>query len=260
MKNKTILCTGASSGIGYATVETLVAEGAKVCATGRDEVKLKQLQEKTGCTIIVADLTEQGACEKVVQEAAEKLGGSITTLVNCAGVLQGGAFGSDQCNLENFQFNYKINTQSVFEMMVHTIPYLKKVGVDANPSIVNVSSVNGLMSFGGCASYCASKAAVDQMTRCAAVDLAEYGIRCNAVNPGVVETNLQKTGGMNESTYQSFLERSSSMTHPLGKALGRIAQASEVADLIAFLVGDKARFITGDNIAIDGARQRLGAR
>lgn len=102
----------------------------------------------------------------------------LTTLVNCAGVLKGGAMGA--IDLDNFLFNFNTNTKAVFELMEHSIPHLKLAGHPANPAIVNVSSVNGKQSFGGCASYCTSKAAVDMLTRCAAVDLAEV-----SVSPGV---------------------------------------------------------------------------
>jgi len=207
---------------------------------------------------IEADLTRPGECERVVAFAVEKLGG-VTTLVNAAGVLAGGAFGSDNCTMANFDTNFNTNTRALFEMMITTIPALKKAGAAANASIVNVSSVTGVMSFGGVANYCASKAAVDMYTACAAVDLAPFGIRCNAVNPGVVVTNLHKNGGMNAENYEKFLKHSLT-THPIAGALGRMAEAGEVADLIAFLASDRARFITGDSIKIDGGRGCVGAR
>lgn len=109
-------------------------------------------------------------------------------------------------------------------------------------------------------SYCMSKAALDQLTRCASVDLAQFGIRVNSVNPGVIETNLQKAGGMSDPKYKAFLERSITTTHPLAGSLGRVGQPEEVGELIAFLISDKAKFITGECIAIDGGRQNLGAR
>ena len=97
---------------------------------------------------------------------------------------------------------------------------------------------------------------MDQLTRCAAVDLAPSGIRVNAVNPGVVVTELQKRGGLSDEAYSSFLERSRTITHPLG----RVGQPGEVADLICFLLSQRSAFITGGCIAIDGGRQCLGAR
>jgi NAD(P)-dependent dehydrogenase (short-subunit alcohol dehydrogenase family) len=104
------------------------------------------------------------------------------------------------------------------------------------------------------------KAAVDQLTRCASVDLAPDGIRVNAVNPGIIETNLQKSGGLNNEQYAAFLKRSIETANPLAASLGRVGQPEEVGELIAFLVSDKACFITGECIAVDGGRQNLGVR
>jgi NAD(P)-dependent dehydrogenase (short-subunit alcohol dehydrogenase family) len=129
------------------------------------------------------------------------------------------------------------------------------------------------------------------VTKCAAVDLAPDGIRVNAVNPGVVRTplqvidsttfpstciftmidygfeqfspaftNFQKRGGMSDEAYEKFLAHSVQNTHPLAQSLGRVAEPEEVGDLIAFLVSDHAKFITGDNIKIDGGRGCLGRR
>ncbi len=148
-----------------------------------------KLKEQGGIVhYIVADLTKVGECKRCVDEAATVLGG-LTTVVNAAGVLKAGAMGD--VDLENYHFNMICNTQAPFEVMVHAVPYLK-LQKGLSPSIINVSSVNGKQAFAGCVTYCMSKAAIDQLTRCASVDLAKYGIRVNAVNPGVIETNLQK--------------------------------------------------------------------
>lgn len=259
LRGKLALITGASSGIGEATVRLFIKEGAAVCATGRNEAKLKALSDETGCSYVVGDLIGEGEAARIVKKSVAQFGpGSLTTLVNCAGVLHPGAFGTDKCNLANFKANFGANTQAVFEMMEHCIPHLKKVGLGA--SIVNVSSVNGLQSFGGVPAYCASKAAVDMFTRCAAVDLAGDGVRVNSVNPGLVLTELQKRGGLDDTQYAALVQRSIEHTHPLAKARGKCADASEVSDLIAFLASDKANFITGQCVAIDGGRQCLGAR
>lgn len=256
-----ILVTGASSGIGRATCRILSQSyNASVIGTGRNQRALATLMEEGSVQdFIVADITQAGECERVVKEAVVLLGGSLTTVVNAAGGLRGGAVGDDACNLDNFKYNMDLNCKAPFEIMTAAIPYLKEYQ-NNNASIVTVSSVNGKQSFAGCASYCMAKAAVDQMCRCASVDLAKYGIRVNNVNPGVIKTNLHRAAGMNEATYEEFLERSIQQTHPLSASLGRVGNPEEVAELIAFLVGDKARFITGECIAIDGARQNLGAR
>ena len=184
---------------------------------------------------------------------------TLTSIINAAGVLQGGAMGTEQVNISNYNYNMICNTQAPFEIMYYAIPYLKKQK-DIYPSIINVSSVNGKQSFAGCVTYCMSKAAIDQLTRCASVDLAKFGIRVNAVNPGVIETNLQLRGGLSAEQYATFLTRSIDTTHPIAAKLGRVGQPNEVGELIAFLVSDKAQFLTGECIAIDGGRQNLGAR
>mmetsp|Transcript_53020 Transcript_53020/g.79209 ORF Transcript_53020/g.79209 Transcript_53020/m.79209 type:complete len:278 (+) Transcript_53020:276-1109(+) len=259
------IVTGASSGIGKATCQILSSQGAKVVGIARTESSLVSLKDQgVIADFVVADISKQGECERVIKESVDLLGGELTTLINNAGVLRGGPMGA--VDLENYEANMRTNTQAPFELMVHAIPHLKRQqqkqeGVAAvAPSITNVSSVNGKQAFAGCVTYCMSKAALDQLTRCASVDLAPFGIRVNAVNPGVIETNLQKAGGVSDEKYAKFLERSINVTHPIAASLGRIGTPEEVGELIAFLASDKARFLTGECIAIDGGRQNLGAR
>src|SRR6266705_1505 len=133
-----------------------------------------------------------------------------------------------------------VNLRAVFHLMQLATPHLIKT----KGNVVNISSVTGLRSFPGVLAYCVSKAAVDQLTRCAAMELAPKGIRVNAVNPGVTITNLHRRSGMEEERYSAFLEHSKT-THPLGRALNRVGTPEEVADLIVFLASDKAAWITG---------------
>lgn len=253
-----VLITGASSGIGRSTAIIMSKHGAMVYGTGRNEEALRSLvDDHILAGYVIADLTLDNECKRVVEHANEALGG-LTTVVNSAGVLQGG--GMETATLENFKYNFTGNVQAVFEIMQHSIPFLKQSSGIFPSSIINISSVNGKQAFRGCATYCASKAAVDQLTRCASLDLAPFNIRVNAVNPGVVETPLQRRGGMSDENYQAFLDRSIHVTHPLAAALGRVAQPEEVGELISFLASRNAAFITGECIAIDGGRQNLGAR
>ena len=202
LSGRLAIVTGATSGIGMATAKHFVKEGAKVVGVGRNKAALAALQKETGCGVAEADITAPGACERAVAEAVSHLGG-LTTLINCAGVLMPGAIGTT-ASLKDFEHNFSGNTRSVFEMMEHSIPHLKERSADGSCSIVNISSVNGLQSFGGVATYCAAKAAVDMLTKCAALDLAPFGIRANAVNPGLVLTELQKRGGLNAAQYAAL--------------------------------------------------------
>ena len=118
-----------------------------------------------------------------------------------------------------------------------------------------MSSVTGLRSFPGVLAYCVSKAGLDQLTRCAALELGAKGVRVNAVNPGVVITEIHKRGGMTEEQYAAFLEHSK-QTHPIG----RVGDATEVAELICFLASDRASWITGATYSIDGGRAQTCAR
>jgi NAD(P)-dependent dehydrogenase (short-subunit alcohol dehydrogenase family) len=144
-----------------------------------------------------------------------------------------------------------INLRSVFNLMQKCVPYLTV----SKGNIVNVSSVAGTRAFPNVLAYCVSKAATDQLTRCSALELAAKGVRVNAVNPGVVITNIHKRGGMDEAAYKNFLERSKE-THPLG----RVGSPVEVAELIYYLASEKASWITGATYEIDGGRAQTCAR
>jgi len=171
------------------------------------------------------------------------------TVVNAAGIIGSGTV--ETTTDEQWDVMIDINVRAPFRLMRAAVPAL----VAAKGSVVNVSSVTGLRSFPGVLAYCVSKAGVDQLTRCAALELAPKGVRVNAVNPGVVVSNLHRRGGMNEESYAAFLEHSKG-THPLG----RPGEAPEIADLIFFLASPQAGWITGETISIDGGRHLTCAR
>jgi NAD(P)-dependent dehydrogenase (short-subunit alcohol dehydrogenase family) len=175
--------------------------------------------------------------------------GRLDVLVNAAGHISSGTI--EDTSLTAWDVMMNINLRAVFCLMQSAVPAL----IETRGNIVNVSSVTGLRSFPGVLAYCVSKAAVDQLTRCAALELAAKGVRVNAVNPGVVVTEIHKRGGMNTDQYQAFLEHSK-LTHPLG----RVGDAQEVAELIYFLASDNAGWITGATYSIDGGRAQTCAR
>ncbi|MDW8257530.1 MAG: glucose 1-dehydrogenase [Acidobacteriota bacterium] len=250
MNGKRALITGASSGIGRATAERFLEAGATVTLVGRREVALAEVAARfpDRAYVLVADLTDERQCETCIARAVEWMGG-LDVLVNAAGILKSGSL--ETTSLELWDEMMRINVRSIFYLMKLAVPHLEKT----RGAIVNVSSVTGLRSFPGVLAYCVSKAALDHLTRCAALELAPKGIRVNAVNPGVVQTNLHRAGGMSEEEYAAFLERSKT-THPLG----RVGEPHEVADLILFLASDRASWITGATVSIDGGRALTCAR
>ncbi|HEX8091815.1 MAG TPA: glucose 1-dehydrogenase [Blastocatellia bacterium] len=253
MAGKRVIVTGASSGIGRATSELLLKAGAMVALAGRREDALADVtQAASGARgkafTVTADLSDERQSEFCVIEACEKMGG-LDVLINAAGILKSGRI--EDTSLELWDEMMNINLRSVFHLMKLAVPHLERT----RGNIVNVSSVTGPRSFPGVLAYCVSKAGVDHLTRCAALELAPKGVRVNAVNPGVVETGLHRSGGMGEEAYAAFLEHSKS-THPLG----RVGGAEEVADLIYFLASDRASWITGATVSIDGGRALTCAR
>ena len=250
---QTVVETGASSGIGRAAAMRFARDGAAVLAVGRKAAALTEVAheiERAGgrCVPFEADVTRPDAAAAVVGKAVEAFGG-LTTLVNAAGIIAMGTI--ENTTDEAWDEMLDINLRAPFRLMRAAVPHL----VASRGSVVNVSSVTGLRAFPGVLAYCVSKAGVDQLTRCAALELAPQGVRINAVNPGVVISNLHRRSGMNEENYAAFLDRSK-QTHPLGRA----GEPGEIADLIAFLASDRAGWITGETISIDGGRHLTCAR
>jgi NAD(P)-dependent dehydrogenase (short-subunit alcohol dehydrogenase family) len=247
---KVALVTGATSGIGQACAVAFAQAGAKVVCVGRKAEALKEIEKTIGAEVLTieADLAETEAAERVVARALEVFGG-IDVLVNAAGHISNGTI--ENTSLEAWDDMMNVNVRAPFQLMQKALPSL----IERRGNIVNVSSVTGLRAFPGVLAYCVSKAALDQLTRCASLELAAKGVRVNAVNPGVVVTQIHKRGGMTDEAYAAFLEHSKT-THPLG----RTGRPEEIADLVLFLASDKASWITGATYSIDGGRSQTCAR
>lgn len=252
-RDKAVIVTGATSGIGLATAQAFGREGASVLLVGRNESALGQTSAAVRsaggqATVCAQDVTAADAPARIVGDAVAAYG-RLDVLVNAAGVIATGNL--EATTDEMWDAMMAVNARAPFRLMRAAAPHLKTT----KGSVVNVSSVNGLRSFPGVLAYCVSKSAIDQLTRCAAIEMASLGVRVNAVNPGVTVTNLHRRSGMAEPQYSAFLERSKE-THPLG----RPGQPAEIAELILFLASDRAGWMTGETIPIDGGRHLTCAR
>jgi NAD(P)-dependent dehydrogenase (short-subunit alcohol dehydrogenase family) len=244
---KVVIVTGASSGIGQAAAEAFGREQALLVLVGRDQAALDQVASSVAAgggqaASCAVDITAADAPERIVGTALDRFGG-IDVLVNAAGVIATGTV--ETTSDETWDSMMSVNLRAPFRLMRAAIPHLKA----RQGAVINVSSVNGLRSFAGVLAYCSSKAGMDHLTRCAALEMAPHGVRVNAVNPGVTVTNLHRRSGMDPGQYAAFLARSKE-THPLG----RPGEPEEIASLILYLASDRAAWMTGETIPIDGGR------
>ena len=250
---KVIFVTGATSGIGRAVALRFAENQAHVVALGRNSKVLREIEETIGKAggkpmTIAADVTNESEMETAISRAIEHFG-RLDVVVNAAGHISNGTI--ENTSLAAWDAMMSVNLRAVFHLMQLATPHLIKT----KGNVVNISSVTGLRSFPGVLAYCVSKAGVDQLTRCAALELAPKGVRVNTVNPGVVVTEIHKRGGMDEEAYERFLEHSKT-THPLG----RVGEPYEIADLVLYLASEKAAWITGATYSIDGGRALTCAR
>lgn len=253
-----ILVTGATSGIGEATVELLLEkyDDVVVLGVGRSQEKLDALRASHGERFapIQADLSEAGSGAAVAQAANAVTQGVLHGLVNGAGIISSGSI--EDTSDEHLNHMLQVNLIAPFALTRELLPALRAAqSQDDLARVVNISSVSGLRPYANLSSYCISKAALDQMTRCMAIELAPEKICVNAINPGVVVSALHRRGGMSEEQYAEFLERGAK-THPIG----RVGNVEEIARLIDYLLSRDVAWMTGETISIDGGRHLTSAR
>ncbi|MEO0637174.1 MAG: SDR family oxidoreductase [Pseudomonadota bacterium] len=229
-----ILVTGASGGIGGATIRHLVAAGAEVIASGRNQRQLDTLAGETGCRVLPFDVTSEDS----VRDALDGL--DLYGLVNCAGF--GGEIATPMdTDIDIFDKVISINARGALLVTKYASRSMIRLGKGG--TIVNVSSQASLVALKGHISYGSSKAALDNITRVSALELGPHNIRVNSVHPTVVMTPMSAWYWGRPEIEKPFLE-----TMPLG----RWATEEEIAGPIAFLLSDMASMISGAALPIDG--------
>ncbi|MGJ3561794.1 SDR family NAD(P)-dependent oxidoreductase [Streptomyces sp. INA 01156] len=242
--SKTVLVTGAGSGLGRAIALAFAAEGASVVAAGRTAASLDEtvgLIEATGgtATAVTADVTDSGQLQNLVRESVTRFGG-LDIAVNNAGILRG-TVPVGEVSEEDWEAVLRTNVTGVWLAMKHEIAHMRENGGGA---IVNISSNLGAhLRIPNVAAYITSKAAVSALTRAAALDHIHQGIRINAVSPGPAATSMSLLPGETEA---SRTERMKTAT-----PLGRVAEAEEVAAAVLYLASPAAGAVVGTDLVID---------
>jgi NAD(P)-dependent dehydrogenase (short-subunit alcohol dehydrogenase family) len=253
------LVTGGSSGIGRAVAELLAVQGASVAVCSVDAAGARAVADAMtarGLTAesVPADVRDPRSVAAAVQAAVDTFG-SLDTLVACAGIQAYGTVA--ETDEQTWDEVFAVNVKGVFLAARAALPHLRR---SARGAIVIVSSVQALATQAGVAAYAASKGALNALARSMAIDEAAHGVRVNAVCPGSVDTPMLRRSAalFSDGSTEGMLRTMDGWgrSHPLG----RVAQASEVAEVVGFLASPRASFVTGEDVRVDGGTAGRAAR
>jgi len=243
LKGKTAIITGAGSGIGQACALAFAKEGARVVLAGRRLSLLKQTaaQIQRDALVCEGDVGKIADVRKIVSQAVQRFGG-VDVLVNSAAVLHAGT--ADTLSDEEWDETFNINVRGLWLMTREVLPLMRKAG---GGSIVNLSSVLGIVGGRSRAAYSASKGAVTALTKSMAMDLAPEQIRVNCICPGIVETELVADFIRNAPDPELAKKRRTEL-HPLGS----FGQPSDIANMAVYLASEESVWVTGAAMPVDG--------
>lgn len=241
LSGKIAVVTGGGKGIGKRITMALAGAGATVIVVQRTALDA-ELSQLSNVNLICVDVEQPDSAHHVANTLMEKYG-TLDILINNAGIMFEKTL--EEMNIAAWQRMMTINTTFPLFLTKHCLPLMKQ----RRASVINIGSVEGISANPGHIAYCTSKAAIHGMTRAMAVDLGSYGIRCNAIAPGWIDTDLNQNIGKDSSEQGIFNKRLREL-HPLG----RTGKPDDVANLVKFLASDESAFITGQIIIIDGGR------
>jgi len=238
LDDKVAVITGAAGGMGRTHSRRFIDEGAKVVLADLEGTGGKEFAEELGdnALFVATDVTNEDAWENLVEKTEDTFG-PIDILINNAGIVE--AQSIQDTSYEDYQKTIKINQDGIFLAMKHIYPSMKKT---ENGSIVNISSVNGIIGAAGNSAYVASKFSVRGLTKAAAADFADDNIRVNSVHPGTISTPMTE-----QDDLQDIVDAAVEDT-----PMNRLAEPEEVTELVLFLASDASTFSTGSEFTIDG--------
>ena len=242
--SKVALVTGAASGIGRAAAFAFAREGYALVISDRDEAPGQEVRARleadgADALFVRCDVSSEEEVRTLIARTLDRFG-RLDAAYNNAGI-EGIVAPADECTTENFDRVIAVNLRGVWLCMREEIRQMRAQGGGA---VVNCASVAGLVGFAGIPAYCASKHAVIGLTRTAALELGPHNIRVNAVCPGAIETPMLERvmGGTDEGRRQMVAM----------EPIGRIGRPEEIADAVVWMCSDRASFVTGQAIAVDG--------
>lgn len=236
------LITGGAQGIGYACAEALAAEGARIILADIQD-SVQEAAARLGGAGYLCDMGDAAAVGALF-DRIEAEHGAVTYLVNNAGIAAPGDF--LDYDLATFDRVLDINLRGVFVATQRAGRSMVAHGIKG--AVVNMSSINAQVAIPSIPAYCASKGGLMQLTKVAALALAPHGIRVNAVGPGSIDTEMMAGVNANPEAMNMVLTRT---------PLKRVGTAQEIANVVAFLCSDKASYVTGETIYVDGGRLGL---
>ena len=237
LKNKNIIVTGASGGIGNSIVEKLNLSGANILATGTREEKLKELKEKfNNIKTLRFDISNHEKIEEFIENATNELGGSLDCIVNNAGITKDNL--TIRMNMEEWSKVIDINLTSTFLMSKYSV---KKMLKNKSGKIINITSVVGHTGNVGQANYTASKAGIVAMSKSLAIEYAKKNINVNCISPGFIKTAM--TDKIDEKFKETIISKIPS---------ARLGEPDDIANAVGFLCSKQSSYINGETLHVNG--------